>query len=348
MIKVLDNIVSSYEQFQINYINQSKNKTEIVKYDQPLINSFRIYLTENCNASCEHCFNASIREKKEMDFDKAIILFRYLRNNNINYLKIMGGEPTIYPLFKEIYLEAQNIFGTLALFTNALNDVILEISPRKEDSIIYNFVFVNKKFNFKKLLPKIDGFIRVFEVVIDSKANLTELFGKLDFSYTSSQKLGISKYIRFQLTLNCMEDIILNKNTLNEKLMFTVEYIIKNYDYTLSFDHKLPLCFWKDESLKRLDELGIEIYKETCTGKDAGLIDSEFNLLHCNQYPVKLFNIFENESIPSLIFVENSLMKANLEKKIINFNKGCSKCMHFLKECTGSCFAHKSFVNIPT
>jgi 4Fe-4S single cluster domain len=346
MNKGFDNIISSYDQFQKDYYNNTINKKGISKGDQPLIDSFRIYLTENCNASCAHCFNASIREKKEMDFDKAIILFRYLKNNNINNLKIMGGEPTIYPFFKEIFVEAQNNFESLGLFTNALNNVILGIRPRKEDYITYNFIFINKQFNFNKLLPKIDAFYRIFEVVIDTKTILTELFSKLDFTYLSSQKLGISEYIRFQLTLNCMEDIILNNNILNKKLLSTVDYIIKNYGYTLTFDHKLPICFWQEGSLKRLDELKIEIYKETCSGNDAGLIDSEFNLLHCNQHPIKLFNIFESENLPSLVFIENTLMKANLEKRIINYNKGCSGCKYFLKKCTGSCFAHKKFINV--
>ena len=42
----------------------------------------RIALTEKCNASCKHCFNADARHGKDMDIDK----FLEFANQNIDTL----------------------------------------------------------------------------------------------------------------------------------------------------------------------------------------------------------------------------------------------------------------------
>ena len=309
------------------------------------LQKIRIYLTENCNANCEHCFNAQIRETKHMDENKLYKLYEYLNKNEVKCLKMMGGEPTIHPEFTKIYKASQQYFESVALFTNGLNNNILKITPREKDSIVYNFLFINDKFNFNKLVPKIKSFSRLFEIVIDSKTNLDQLFENILLTYEAAEKFDIVNNISFQLTPNCIENVFQYRKELNEKFLYAIKFIIKYFPERLSFDHDFPYCWWYQESIEELEKLNLNFHRSTCSATDAGLIDSKFDLLHCNQYPLKICSIFnkKNELI-NFNYLVNSLIKANFKKRNINFDKGCSHCEHFNYICTGGCLMHKKFM----
>ncbi len=333
----------------IKFCNQEEGKVQnIASHEKEVLplTKIRIYLTENCNANCSHCFNSKIREDKHMETNTIIKLFDYFNKNGVSGIKIMGGEPTIHPDFKKIYKHSQKCFENVGLFTNALNEVIFDVKPRPDDGIIYNFLFINEKFDFSKLLPDIPSFPRGFEIVIDSKTDLDSLFKRIEFTYSKCKSFNLEdKFIKLQLTLNCVENIFECREILNKKFLSAINMIKKLAPDCLSFDHQYPLCFWLSETIEEMSEMNINMYKGTCLGYDAGLIDSEFNLLHCNQYPVKLLNLLNPDGeFPSFNFIRNTLMKSNMEKRIVNFEKGCKYCGHFNILCTGSCFMHKDFI----
>lgn len=160
-MRLIKNIIKSFDDFKI-----LKEKLQTVNQNNGLINSIRIYLTESCNANCNHCFNKGIREDRHMDTAKAEMLFNYFASNGIKNLKIMGGEPTVHPDFLTLYNLSQQKFDSVALFTNGLNAEITKITPRNTDAIIYNFLFINRQFDSNKYLPS-SNFARIFEIVID-------------------------------------------------------------------------------------------------------------------------------------------------------------------------------------
>jgi MoaA/NifB/PqqE/SkfB family radical SAM enzyme len=338
------NLKHSYEVF-----SKGKNGKEVntIRNEPPgVLSKIRIYLTENCNANCSHCFNAKIREDKHMDTLTVKNMFDYLNKNKVKALKIMGGEPTIHPDFIDIYNHSQARFEHVGLFTNALNENIFNIKPRPIDSIVYNYVFINNKFDYQKLLPDIPSFFRVFEIVVDSKTNLKSLFDRIEYTYTKCKEFNIDdEHIMLQLTLNCVENIFDSKETINYNFLETIKFIKKIAPNSLSFDHQYPYCFWLPETIEQMDQMNVNVYKGTCTGYDVGLIDSDFNLLHCNQHPVNLLNILNpSGGFIDFTLIKNTLLKSNLEKQIINIDKGCKYCEHFKEKCTGSCFMHKDFI----
>lgn len=344
MSNFFKNLKHSYEAFSKG---QNGKEATVAKPQPPeKLIKVRIYLTENCNANCSHCFNAKIREDKHMDTATVKRMFEFLSNNKVEGLKVMGGEPTIHPDFVEIYKHSQTCFEHVGLFTNALNEEIFKIKPRHNDSIVYNYVFINDKFDYQKLLPDVPSFMRAFEIVVDSKTNLKSLFNRIEYTYSKCKEFNIhDKYIKLQLTLNCIENIFDHKETINHNFLEAIKFIKSIAPNCLSFDHQYPLCFWLPETIEQMEKMKVNVYKGTCLGYDTGLIDSDFNLLHCNQHPVNLLNILN----PSGEFIDftilrNSLLKSNLEKKIINFDKGCKYCVHFGEKCTGSCFMHKDFI----
>lgn len=335
----------SIKDLYIKFINFKKEYEQNNKSSLAKLNSIRIYLTESCNANCSHCFNKDIRNDLHMDYDTAIRMLKYLNKNNIEVLKIMGGEPTIHPDFLKLYTISQKQFSAVKLFTNGLNEKIFSITPRKNDSIIYNFLFINEKFNFDKLLPQYgDLFPRVFEIVIDHKTITDKLISQIDTAYSEGKiKRGINN-LYFQITLNCVCNIFQYKKEINEKFRIVVQNIANKYSKKLSFDHSIPYCFWEEETLLLMLKYNLDYYKKTCTGKDVGLIDSKFNLLHCNQYPIILTPMIKDNKFISFIEIVDKLKKSNEKKKEYNAIKACSKCEYFDNRCTGGCMMHKEYV----
>lgn len=330
---LIKNLYKSY----LAFYRQKKNEVNIMK-------SMRIYLTESCNANCAHCFNKDIREEGHMKKEIAINLFNYLKSNGIHQLKIMGGEPTVHPNFNDLYHFSQNCFNSVALFTNALNDNILIIKPRKSDSIIYNFMFINKEFNFDKLLPNVNyDFPRVFEIVIDSKTNTEMLIEKIDFVAQKCKVQNISLYF-FQLTINCIENIFEYKELINKNIRTLLSFLLEKHSKHVSFDHTVPFCFWEQESIILMHDNKLDYFKKTCRGVDFGLIDANLHLMHCNQYPVILSSIINKGLFIPFSRIEELLKECNDKKKKYNYNKACSSCRYFPDQCTGGCMMHKDFV----
>ena len=51
--------------------------------------SFRVLITEKCNANCPNCFNANYRIENEMSVEKFERLSKYLSEHGIKTLKII-------------------------------------------------------------------------------------------------------------------------------------------------------------------------------------------------------------------------------------------------------------------
>lgn len=311
------------------------------------IKRMRVLLTENCNSSCPHCFNKDMRSGEDMDTERAKILLDYLSNHNVTSIKIMGGEPTTHPDFFKLYEYIQKRFENATLFTNALNEKILEIKPRQKDIIVYNLSLMGKNFNFLKLLPNYN-FQRYFETMIGTKTNMEELFSKIKLIVNESRGSGIKENILFNITLDCTENIFENKKILNKKWKGLVKFICEINPNFLDFDHSIPPCFWTQDSIKFIKEQKrlTEYFYTTCRPDRSGLINSSFELLHCNQHPVKIADIFESSERNSRMISFNKLntllYKSNMEKLLINLNNDeCSSCKYAITKCTGGCFKHK-------
>ena len=81
-------------------------------------------LTLKCNKFCPYCFAAEVRKKEgfvDMDFELFKKFISKIKNKN-RVIKLLGGEPTLHPQFKEIvnYVLAEH--RPLTIITNLLFD----------------------------------------------------------------------------------------------------------------------------------------------------------------------------------------------------------------------------------
>ena len=289
------------------------------------INTMRILVTENCNAKCSHCFNAAYRSNKEIDLTTYSRLCDFLASNKIQRVKIMGGEPTVHSSFEEIIAISQAHFESVIIFTNALNDRILNIHPRDDDAIVYNFRFISPRFNKDKFLMDKPGRRRL-EIQIGSKTNVENIINRL-FYFKDIPNMKIN------LTLDCMENIFENRYDLERNFAAVSNFINGDLRRDYIIDHIIPSCLF-GEGIKTPDAL--------CSIKCAGLIDSSLKLRYCNQFDRPLCDILDTKGafIPFEQIV--SYLKIGYDTKIGKARSmKCNNCKYFLGKCNGGCFVHK-------
>lgn len=293
------------------------------------IQSIRVYITENCNANCTNCFNASVRNGSEMsigDFEKLCI---YLSANGITLLKIMGGEPTVHSNFEKIIEIAQKYIREISIFTNGLNLNLKNIHLREKDTVIYNFKFY-EKFSSEALGLSYNG-DRLFQVQILSSSDEVKLVQQI-MQLASLDKEKIS----FCISLDCMCNIFRERESLVKKLLYIEKRLTQN-KIEFSYDHKIPKCFLYETGLKSGND-GI------CDVSISGVIGADFTLRFCNNFPSKIITIYKSGQFVPWNVVENSLFQRFYNSRLEALNKICSGCSLFNNTCNGGCWTPKEIV----
>lgn len=303
--------------------------------------SIRIYLTENCNAKCPWCFNRDTRDRsKDMDLPTAKKLVDYLCLNRFQRLSIMGGEPTIHPDFVEFYNYVSDRMEIM-LFTNGtMPDKIESIKVRPSNTIVYNFDFLKEPFDDKL-------FSHDCKYILEICLRLNSDIDKLIEDIESIRKYEISNNLMFyyNITLDCTANLFTNKALINSKLNQLLDYALTHRDINWKWDHGYPKCVISHETFSKMVSLyGPNSYFSLCLGMQgcAGLITSDFKLVHCNQYRNEELNIINPDGsfIPYERF-RSFLIMENFHKIESLRNTSCMDCPYFMSDCNGACTAQR-------
>lgn len=292
-----------------------------------MLESIRVYITENCNANCSNCFNRNTRGKSYMQLDKFERLCKYFNDNGVPKIKVMGGEPTMHPDFGEMMIIAQKYFEKVSVFTNGLSDNLKLFNPREFDGICFNFKF-SKKITEDTLMLDKPG-MRSLEIQITEKTNVDTLLSEI-----KRVKLYNKDKVHINLTLDCTENIFLHRKEISE-VYVNLWNKCQDEDIELRKDHVVPLCFLYGSK--------IPVYNTTakCKLECTGLIDADYNLRHCNQFSEQLINMFEgNEIIPYKILI-NYLTNKHIRLQNTILDKICKDCVYYESHCNGGCFIAK-------
>jgi len=315
-----------------------------------LIKGLRIYLTEECNASCNFCFNKKLRSKKRFIDTKKLEKFNNMISNKGSFgsVRVMGGEPTLHPEFLKIYTSLKYHYKKIILFTNAINDVIFKLKPRLADTIIFNFYTLQKQVDVKKFLPS-RNFHRGFETIVNHNTDMNTFKEKIKHFKTCLEKYGIHNYC-FYLSPNLTENIFKYKKILNDKFEKLILYM-QDLGAIFSYDHLPPLCFFEERVRKLVlnsKNNSQNQLKCMCSPNDSFNMYPDFTLYYCNQYPYKIGNIFDiNGNIMPYDEIISFLKKAHIEKEMINYLSGCKDCENWFKYCNGGCWKHRTVCEYP-
>lgn len=329
--------------------NSENTNTKKISLTQVLANQafpfVTILLSERCNAACPHCINSDQRNQKtHMDEKKLKILIDFLLSDNFANLKLLGGEPTIHPNFKELYPYFQSKFERVTLFTNALNDSIKQITPRANDYITYNGYFINKHFNTDKFLPENPyPFLRTIQNVINTSFNFDQFKERALLVRDYFKKIGLEKHYTMALSLDCTEDIFTNAEKLNNIFIDIINFMAQN-GVRVTTHRNAPVCFFVNPELLRVRKFyNNRIFPSHICDVSYGqaIIDTDFNLKYCDRMPKILGNVFRND-FDTIEFEEFKMMmyQGYLWKMKDNYTLKCKNCKLWGKECNGGCYAN--------
>ncbi|MBC8392110.1 MAG: radical SAM protein [Deltaproteobacteria bacterium] len=298
--------------------------------------TFRLILTEDCNANCPHCFNANMRVGNHMQMD---IFYCALSCVDASAVKLMGGEPTLHPHLKEIINACHEAVTKVWMFTNGLKKDILEkINWRPEDTVTYNFFVANQKLTNQNYLWE-KNISRTFHAVVNTKTDLSKLFAKFRnlASLLQRQPEMVRERTGIALSLDTQENIFLHKEQLQAILKVIVRRLRLWGFRHISRDHQIPLCFWTDQDTRYyLDKHMANNRITDCLSPDcASWIGIDGTIRHCNQFPVSCGKL-SRESTSSdltLLYLKGKAAKLALLQK----DSECVSC-HLLEKCLGGCF----------
>lgn len=322
---------------------------------------FSTWLTVNraCNLACKWCYAQEMDSTNNMDFSLAKRLIDISTEIGVKNIKLIGGEPTIYPYFFEL-LEY--------LITKEVSIVIVTNGIKLADK---DFCLTLQRYNYPKL-----------HLGISIKGSSDEEYlnncGAKGFSFLVSglkncNELGLSYSLSYVLTqeniptLDSFAQILVDNGINRTIFMAYCNYVITEEDnqhdigLQLEMDYSFaekyetvsqilsdklrihetfPLCLCEHNTIEKMLKKGQVV--TTChVHKRNGLIfDTDGSILLCNHlagYGVGKYGVDFNDSTSFSNFW-NSDYLINLHKKFTMLpSSDCQNC-ELLPKCGGGCF----------
>jgi len=306
----------------------------------------RIVLTENCNASCKHCFNAESRDGNVMDYNLFLQFMEHHSEflNNFS-LKIMGGEPTVHPKFIELTAKACEYYPLVMVFTNGLklNEIL-----RHPDLMKYHFEgrlgYVVNGFTFD--LDKFDEYKNYADVInlhfVFTRNGSDEIVDKAIESLKYNSKVHIKYSADTQVNLFDRKEMIEYRKIWMGAVLKLIPVLMEK-QASYSFDRQLPICFFTQKMIETLEAhhiTNINIAGTCCNCVPLGLIDYNFDLYFCNQTRIKLGSVINQDGTFKSMDEIRDMIKVGPSKKVTGIKKLSNKCKRCvsLATCKVGCY----------
>ena len=312
--------------------------------------SQRFIITENCNASCPHCFNANERDGGTID---ANLLIEYLKKNSM-YLptsdfRMMGGEPTLHPRFSDIVDEAAKHVRLIKVYSNGLklkevtkdHNVMMAHFNDKLIYILNGYTFSPRMATSQELQKYVKRLAVHMVVTTDGVDKMIE---------KTHRFLDLYPFIYTVISPDSQVNIF-DEDTLNayrEAWMKAVKSIVprtRNIGFDINIDHSFPMCFYTQdmiEELARHDLEGLHMKKQNCCAETRmGLTDWNWDLYYCNQTRIKIGSVLNDEGQPKLIpEIIEMINEVGTRIKVDKIKELASKCRDCaaLAMCKAGCF----------
>ena len=180
-----------------------------------------------CNFNCSYCYNRTIINEKDIDFDKYILPKLLERKEFVPYVIISGGEPTADEEFEDILEKLYKNEFVIGVHTNGSNPEIIKKHIDKIDFLGIDMKSSKGKYDYiAGVKVNFDKVKETIKIAIDNKKSLeirTTLFPK----YVDTddcveiagmlKELGVKEYQLQQFyAVNGAEDV---ESYSNDKLM---------------------------------------------------------------------------------------------------------------------------------
>ena len=294
----------------------------------------RLYLTNECNLRCNHCYRYSgEKEKNELSFYEWKEILHTLKDNGIKDISISGGEPFIYnDIYELIDYAVENVGMNVTVLSNGTE-------------INFKYMSILKK--LKTIQLSIDGPSEKINDEIRGKGVFLKVMNTLDKIYSIGINVTIGmtlfdKYFKdYKLSLEPFIQEHKNKYGNSIKIQFSSEIlpgrninkdeICVSNDYLQNFVDVICKKVYGPEWIFQTYYYLISNFHTNCGYSTVVTIDSIGIIYSCNlpYYPI---GDIHKDSFSNIIVKMRELN----EKFVVDNIEPCSKCdLRYI--CGGKC-----------
>lgn len=306
-----------------------------------------------CNLNCTWCYNQAM-PVQFLNIDDFNAFFQNIVRDHIEYITLIGGEPTVHPDFlqilkclekKKVYLVSNGIKLSDINFLNSIlgfnvQDIAISLKGYDDNS----FYQTTCSYDFPKLCEAIH--------------NLQEVDCRVTYSYTYSGCFTLDQmriFTRFLLQYNIRE-IVLNDVRLyfdrNGKIIHSkkidnanLEYMInnlENHGIKVLFKPSNPLCDYNEYFIQKMVEKSCLISRCAIKLKQGVFFSSLLECIPCNEFSSIVLGTFKEEfaTYDEFIKLWNSVEVCKFYDELSGCpSSKCSTC-NLWTICGGNCILH--------
>ena len=311
-----------------------------------------ILLTEKCNQSCNYCFaKQKMRraEKEEMSLEDVRKIIYFLKKNSQEEIRLMGGEPTLHPQFKEIvdFILSQGL--KIRLFTNGL------FSPELTDWLNKKGIFIKYMINLTTpaFLLETSERKRLIEnnlKILKKNAEIIAAITIDNLDFKDEPIINFLKKIEIKFVRLGIANVPIDSNWLKWEQYKDFGLIVTSFINKLrkisvtkiNFNCGFTPCMFTQKQIIDFQEAGIKINGWGCDGKKGAFdVSTDLSIFPCF--------ILENFKAKNLFDFKNLKTAKKFLENLVNYSifnlslfvlEHCKNCSYYKTKCPGPCFGN--------
>lgn len=300
-----------------------------------------IILTNSCNATCAFCFaqEHSKNPPQFLNLEDLMIRIKFLQASGQSQVRLIGGEPTLHPRFKEIIAVIISKDMSAVIFSNGYIPErylhFLEEIPPEKIAFLININAQSRTPNpkawrcnvFKSLNKKITLGFTILDPIFDLTTyyqiiNTFNLQRKLRLGLAQPILFGDNRYLSPKLYKKAAQSILINAT------------IAKDQHIQLEFDCGFVRCMFTKEEWQQLSDFGVITECHCAPNLD---IDLDGRIFHC--FSVSQIATFLSKNMT----VAQAYTRLDNQRKIFRDSgvySQCSECQERISgHCSGGCLS---------
>jgi radical SAM protein with 4Fe4S-binding SPASM domain len=311
-----------------------------------------LLITERCVRNCPYCFAKKHMDNSklpELSWDNLIYIADFLEISGEKKISILGGEPTLNPLFVDFttYLLERN-FHVNVFTSGIMSDAILLESQKflanfPSERLSFTCNMNHPDISTASEIERIDRFLTLFGRLTTLGYNIYRTDFNIDFIFHIINKYNLKRHLRVGLAHPIPGEI--NEYVPVEDLKKVAMKFVRNFNLferfniIPGFDCGMPICIFTDKELGNLFKLTNGLMKFGC----GPAIDIGPDMMVWSCFPLSGFHkrsLYEFNSLHEIGNYYRNL-HSKIRTEIGGIFEKCDNCMYRFSElCQGGCVAH--------